>query len=108
MGGAEFDARRARLQPLFESARSLSDATTERGRKARERLIASSCLSAEGVDFALQRCLEIAPDEREIAALIRSTPTAHVAHVLLSANVFVAAHRAIAIALAASPEVRVR
>jgi len=105
---SDFDSRRARLEPLFESARSLADASTPRGRLARERLVASSGLSAQGVDFALERCLEVAPDEQEIAALIRSTPTAQVAHVLLSANVFVAAHRAIAIALAASDQVRVR
>ncbi|HYQ44470.1 MAG TPA: acyl-CoA reductase [Polyangiaceae bacterium] len=108
MSELEFEARRARLEPLFESARSLADASTERGRSARQRLASSSGLSAEGVELALQRCLEVAPDEREIAALIRSTPTAQVAHVLLSANVFVAAHRAIAIALAASAEVQVR
>ena len=108
MSDFEFETRRARLEPLFESARSLSDATSERGQRARERLVLSSGLSAPGVDFALQRCLETAPDEAEIAALIRSTPRAQVAHVLLSANVFVAAHRAIAIALAASEQVRVR
>lgn len=108
MDESEFAARRARLELLLESARSLADATSERGRQARQRLIASSGLSKEGVDFALQRCLEIAPSEREIATLIGSTPSAQVAHVLLSANVFVAAHRAIAIALAASAQVRVR
>jgi hypothetical protein len=108
MTDSALDARRARLEPLFESARSLLDAASERGKQARERLVLSSGLSAEGVDFALSRCLEIAPNEAEIAALIRGTPTAQVAHVLLSANVFVAAHRAIAIALAASEHVRVR
>jgi len=108
MSDFEFESRRARLEPLFESARSLADASSARGKLARARLAASSGLSAQGVDFALLRCLEIAPDEREIAALIRSTPSAQVAHVLLSANVFVAAHRAIAIALSASAQVRVR
>jgi len=108
MSDFEYEARRARLEPLLESARSLADASTERGQRARERLIASSGLSPQGVDFALARCLEVAPNELEIAALIRSTPTAEVAHVLLSANVFVAAHRAIAIALASSARVRVR
>ncbi|HKO51089.1 MAG TPA: acyl-CoA reductase [Polyangiaceae bacterium] len=93
---------------MFESARSLADARTQHGQRARERLAASSGLSARGVDFALSRCLEIAPDEAEIASLIRGTPSAQVAHVLLSANVFVAAHRAIAIALSASEHVRVR
>jgi hypothetical protein len=104
----DFSARRARLEPLLNSARSLADASTEHGQAARARLAASSGLSAEGVDFAIARCLEIAPDEREIEALIRCTPTAQVAHVLLSANVFVAAHRAIAIGLAASDTVCVR
>ncbi len=104
----DFETRRARLEPLFEAARSLADATTERGRRARERLVASTGLSLQGVNFALQRCLETAPEAGEIAKLIGSTPRAQVAHVLLSANVFVAAHRAIAIALAASAQVRVR
>lgn len=108
MSHLDYERRRARLEPLLESARSLADSSSERGRHARERLVLSSGLSAQGVDLALQRCLEIAPSEPEIAALIRSTPTAETAHVLLSANVFVAAHRAIAIAAAASAEVRVR
>jgi len=103
----DFTARRARLEPLLSSARSLADASTERGQAARKRLC-SSGLSPEGIDFAFARCLEIAPEEREIEALIGSTATAQVAHVLLSANVFVAAHRAIAIGLAASDTVRVR
>ena len=105
---SDIAARRARLEPLLLSARSLADATTERGKLARTRLIASSGLSAEGVDLALTSCLEIAPIEAEIEALVRSTPTAQVAHVLLSANVFVAAHRAIAIGVAASETVCVR
>ena len=108
MSDFQSEARRARLEPLFASARSLADAASERGKQARERLAASSGLSPQGVDFALLRCLETAPDEAEIATLIRATPSAQVAHVLLSANVFVAAHRAIAIALAASEQVRVR
>ena len=90
----DLTARRARLEPLLESARSLADGSTERGKQARRRLIAGTGLSAEGVDFALKHCLESSPSEREIEALIRSTPSAEAAHVLLSANVFVAAHRA--------------
>jgi hypothetical protein len=105
---SDLQTRRARLEPLFESARTLADAETERGKQARERLVASSGLSPEGVNLAISRCLESAPPEAEVEALIRSTPTAQVAHVLLSANVFVAAHRAIAIGLAASETVRVR
>lgn len=103
-----FSERRARLDGLLRSARSLADPKSERGASARARLTASSGLSPEGVDFAIANCLEIDPDEREIERLIRSTPTANAAHVLLSANVFVAAHRAIAIGLAASETVHVR
>ena len=102
------DPRRARLEALLESARALADARSEYGHGARKRLVASSGLSPEGVDFALARCLEVAPSVAEISALFAATPRAARAHVLLSANVFVAAHRAIAIALAASAEVCVR
>src|SRR5450432_2224576 len=105
---SDLHTRRARLEPLLESARSLADGTSARGKLARERLVASSGLSPEGVSLAISRCLESTPSEAEIEALIRSTPTAQVAHVLLSANVFVAAHRAIAIGLAASETVCVR
>jgi hypothetical protein len=104
----DFETRRARIEPLLQSARALADASSERGKRARERLVASSGLSPEGVNLAISRCLESAPSELDIEALIRSTPTAQTAHVLLSANVFVAAHRAIAIGLAASETVRVR
>ncbi|MEO7032299.1 MAG: acyl-CoA reductase [Polyangiaceae bacterium] len=99
---------RTRIEPLLASARALKDGSTERGKRARERLVASSGLSLEGVNFAISRCLEAEPSEQELEALIRSTPSAQVAHVLLSANVFVAAHRAIAIGLAASETVHVR
>lgn len=108
MSNSEYAARRRRLEPLFESARSLLDPGSERGKSARQRLQVSSGLSPEGVEFALQRCLESAPSEAETEALIRATPQARRAHVLLSANVFVAAHRAIAIGLAASEHVQVR
>ena len=99
---------RARIEPLLASARALKDPSTELGKLARKKLLASSGLSPEGVNLALSRCLESDPSEQELDALIRSTPSAQVAHVLLSANVFVAAHRAIAIGLAASETVHVR
>lgn len=108
MTDSNLRARRARLEPLLESARGLANGRSERGKAARARLAASSGLSKEGLDFALSRCLESQPSERELSALLESTPMARRAHVLLSANVFVAAHRAIAIALAAAPEVHVR
>ena len=100
--------RRARLEPLLAAAGSLLDAESERGARARTRLVASTGLSPEGVDFALRRCLEANPSEAELLALLDATPEVPRANVLLSANVFVAAHRAIAIALAASESVFVR
>ncbi len=105
---ATIKARRARLEPLLESARAIAATATERGKHARKRLVASSGLSPAGVDFALQRCLETTPAEAELEALLRSTEPAPRAHVLLSANVFIAAHRAIAIGLAVSETVSVR
>ena len=65
-------------------------------------------LSREGVHLALAHALETTPTDGELDALVAGvTPEASVA-VVLSANVFVAAHRALALALAASPTVVVR
>lgn len=108
MNDRSLKVRRARLAPLLAAAQSLLDPESERGARARTRLVASTGLSAEGVDFALQRCLEAHPSETELLALLGATPEVPRANVLLSANVFVAAHRAIAIALAASERVFVR
>jgi Acyl-CoA reductase (LuxC) len=101
-------ARIARIEPLLESARAIADPTSSRGRKARQRLVEATGLSPAGVDFALECCLESEPSVAELEALVRATAPAPKAHVLLSANVFVAAHRAIALGLASSAEVRVR
>lgn len=108
MSDLDFTERRSRIEPLLAAARDLADPTSQSGKRARERLVPSSGLSPEGVGFALERCLETNPSEAELERLIRGTPRAQVAHVLLSAQVFVAAHRAIAIALAASDCVIVR
>lgn len=99
---------RGRLERLLGAARRAADPLAPDADTWRERLRASSGLSREGVELALLRCLETHPSEAELAALARSVPIAPVSHVLLSANVFVAAHRALALALAASAEVRVR
>jgi hypothetical protein len=108
MSDQTVSARRARIEPLLESARRIADPASEHGQKARKRLVESTGLSPAGVDFALECCLEREPSAGELEALVRATAPAPKAHVLLSANVFVAAHRAIAIGLASSPEVRVR
>jgi hypothetical protein len=65
-------------------------------------------LSEQGVDLALRDHLELDPSPRELDALIESAGDAAYVHVLLSANVFVGALRALAIAVAAAPRVTVR
>jgi hypothetical protein len=97
-----------RVKALIAGARCLADAAHPLGRRARGELPGVTGLSAQGVERALLDCLETQPTDAEIASLIASAGVATRAHVLLSANVFIAAHRAIALALAASEQVCVR
>ena len=99
---------RARVEALVASARHVADGASELGRRARRMLAGSTGLSPENVEWSLREALEISPAAAELAALLASVEPARAAHVLLPANVFVAAHRALALALAASPVVRVR
>ncbi len=97
-----------RVGSLVLAARRLADASDPLGREARRRLPEATGLSPENVELGLSRCLETQPGEQELSRLIGSVEAAPRALVLLSANVFVAAHRALALALAASPVVVVR
>jgi hypothetical protein len=97
-----------RLARLLAAARRIADPASRDAGAIRARLIASSELSAEGVELALARCLESAPSPEELERLAARAIPARRAHVLLSASVFTAAHRAIALALAASSTVLVR
>jgi Acyl-CoA reductase (LuxC) len=97
-----------RVFRIVQAARRIADPTDPLGREARDVLPGSTGLSPAGVALALERCLETDPTREEIASLVASVHEAPRAHVLLSANVFVAAHRAIALGLAASSEVFVR
>lgn len=72
------------------------------------RLVASTGLSRENVELGLSRHLETDATDEEIAALVASAGRAESVHVILSASVFVAPLRAIAIAFAASDRVTVR
>jgi len=99
---------RARVARLVEAARRIADPNDALGRRARDLLPQSTGLTPEGVDFALERCLETNPSDAELDRLCAGVTEAPHAHVLLSSNVFVAAHRAIAIGLAQSPRVSVR
>lgn len=97
-----------RLERLLAAARALADPTSATGRNAVAELTASTGLSRPNVELALRHCLEVAPAPDELEALAASIPPAPRVHVLLSSTVFVAAHRAIALALAGSAAVYVR
>jgi hypothetical protein len=96
-----------RVRALVEGAKQFVEASSPLARRVRDELVHSTGLSREGIELGLES-LETNPTDAEIAALCASVQPAQAAHVLLSANVFVAAHRALALALAASSRVRVR
>ena len=102
------DDRLARLLALKAAAEAIADPHTPAGIRAREELSESTLLSPEGVDFALTHCLEHQVSRSVLSALIRKCRRVPGASVLLSANVFSAAFRAIALALCQSTRVTVR
>jgi len=107
-GVAETASPIERVRRLVAAARRIADPQDDLGRRARSRIARASGLSAAAVELGLTLSLEAAPSEDELDELCSSMPTAPRVWVLLSANVFVSAHRAIACALAASDDVVVR
>jgi acyl-CoA reductase-like NAD-dependent aldehyde dehydrogenase len=74
-----------------------------------ERALAESTgLSAQGVRFGVDRCLERAVGPADLARLLASVRPASAVAVVLSANVFTASLRALCLAAAAAPRVYVR
>jgi len=73
-----------------------------------EAIVESTGLSAEGVELGLTRHVEVDARDAELAALVERAGDHPRVAVVLSANVFVGALRAIAIARAASDDVIVR
>jgi hypothetical protein len=73
-----------------------------------EEIARASGLSVAGVERAFERSLETDPSDAEIEALVATAGDAPRVTVILSANVFVAALRAVAIARAAAQRVIVR
>ena len=106
--GEPLRVRVERVMRLVEAAQRIADPGDPLGRRARKILPASTGLSPEGVELALLHSLEVHPSAEEISRLCGQTAPARRCHVLLSSNVFVAAHRAIALALAGSASVHVR
>ncbi len=97
------EERTRSVRRLLAAARSVVDGRA----KLVPELVQTTGLSPEGVSLALTHHLELAASDEELGALVKSAGEAEAVHVVLSANVFVAALRAIAIARAASVDVRV-
>lgn len=104
----EAGARLARVEELLHAARTLADPTAAASQRLRQRLQQTTGLSRQGIDFALEHCLEQRSNADDLTKLLARTPLATRALVLLSANVFVAPLRAIVLARAASAAVLVR
>lgn len=100
--------RVARVRRWLDRLRPLADGTHPLGRAARLELAPATGLSAENVEWALTHAFEVDASAQQIRQLVEATVVAPCAHVLLSANVFVGALRAIAIAVASSDRVKVR
>lgn len=95
--------RRNDVRRLVEAARAIAHDPA-----LHDAIASSSGLSREGVALGFARHLELDPTDDELAMLVARAGDARSVHVVLSANVFVAPLRAIAIARAASERVVVR
>ncbi len=104
---ANVDGER-RVWRLVEAARRIADTTDELGVRARRRLLEVTGLSPAAIDLGISNSLEVDPSPEEVQRLCARASKAPKTWVVLSANVFVGAHRAIAYALASSPRVLVR
>jgi acyl-CoA reductase-like NAD-dependent aldehyde dehydrogenase len=90
-------------------ARRIADPTDALGKRARIELLATSGLSSEGIELALTEHLEQGATPAELEALCSASDEAATrVFVVLAGTVCVAAVRAIALALAASPHVLVK
>lgn len=92
-----------RIQALIAAARSVAGDDALRAAVAE-----STGLSRPNVDLAFERHLELDPSAADLALLVERAGAAEAVQVVLSANVFVGALRAVALALAATPDVVVR
>jgi hypothetical protein len=102
------DESKRRVRSVLAAAARLADPSDPIGREARSRLPAATGLSPEGVDLGLSRHVETAVSDQDLALLVARAGRAPHVHVVLSANVFVGAVRALAIAVATAPRVSVR
>lgn len=100
--------RRNRVSALIRAAARLADPADPLGVQCRRDLQRTTGLSPQNIELCLGAHLETQPTPDQIANLVSTTTTAPRTQVVLSANVFVAALRALALAVASSPHVTVR
>ena len=99
------------VESRIEAVRSLvraARAVVERRTELVDAIVESTGLSAAGVELALEKHLELDPSDDELRSLVLHAGDATRVAVILSANVFVGALRAVALARAASSDVVVR
>ncbi len=98
----------ARVDALLAIAARIAAAVDPLRARATNELLATSGLSPEGVALALDRHLETSARPDELARLVASAPLGARAWIVPASTVCTAALRAIAIAVAGSPDVKVR
>ncbi len=102
------DERLKRILALQEAAQSIAHPESPWGKSARELLPEETGLSPQGVDYALRHLLETEVPRSTLSGLVKTQARVERSHVLLSANVFVAAYRAIVLGLCQSATTLVR
>jgi len=102
------DERARRVFAVLTAAARIADPRDPLGQEARRVLPDTTGLSAASVELGLRRHLETQVGAADLERLLSRAGSAPRVHVLLSANVFVGAVRAVALAVAAAPAVFVR
>ncbi len=98
----------ARVRALLGVAAKLATPGDPLHERVREALMRQSGLSPEGVVLALTEHVETTISDAQLDAVLAWAGTSPRCHVVLAANVPVAAVRALALALAAAPEVALK
>jgi hypothetical protein len=102
------DGSPQRALQLLQAAQEIATPDTPLGKRARQLLQEETGLSPEGVDLALDYSLEHSPGRSTLLQLGKRLPECQRSHVLLPGNVFVAAFRAILLAVLQADECFVR
>ena len=97
-----------RIERLLTLSRRIADPSDPLFAELHEALLRSSGLSPEGVRLALTQHLETSASPDDLTKLLTSVTSAPRCHVVLSANVCVAALRAIVLAVATSDVVLIK